>query len=64
MAVFEMNLPDVMYAELIDAAEERRCSPRVFAEETLLSALASRRLPRAVSIEALERHAPENMEEL
>lgn len=56
MAIFEMTLPDVMYAELIDAAEERRCSPRIFAEETILSALASRRLPRVVTVEALERN--------
>jgi len=64
MAVFEMTLPDTMYAELIDAAEERRCSPRIFAEETILSALASRRLPRVtVGVEALERNAPENLDE-
>jgi hypothetical protein len=62
MAVFEMNLPDVMYAELIDAAEERRCTPRIFAEETLLAALASRRLPHTVTLEALERHKIEVLE--
>jgi hypothetical protein len=54
--VFEMTLPDALYAELIDAADERHCSPRIFAEETILSALATRRLPRvSVDVEALER---------
>jgi hypothetical protein len=58
MAVFEVYFPDAMLNELVNAAQERHCSPRVFAEETLHSALATRRLPRtAVTVEALERRS-------
>jgi hypothetical protein len=46
---FSLSLPDELARELMAAASERHCSPRIFAEETILSALASRRLPRIPS---------------
>jgi hypothetical protein len=43
---FTLDLNEVMLAELVDAARECRCSPKIFAAESLESVLASRRLPR------------------
>jgi hypothetical protein len=43
---FELELPDALYAELIEATRECKCTPRQFAIESLESVLASRRLPK------------------
>ncbi len=43
---FALTLPDELYRELIEAAKDCQCSPKQFAEESLHSVLASRRLPR------------------
>jgi len=42
-----VTLPEAMLDELRLAARDRGCSPRQFAIETLESAIASRRLPKA-----------------
>ena len=44
--VFSMTIPDTLYQELIEAARESRCSPKIFAAQSVESVLASRRLPR------------------
>jgi hypothetical protein len=41
-----LNLPDVMFQELVEAARECQCSPKIFAAQSVESVLASRRLPR------------------
>lgn len=43
---FSVSLPDVMFQELLEAARESRCSPTIFAAQSVESVLASRRLPR------------------
>jgi hypothetical protein len=42
-----LSLPNELFQELIDAAVESRVSPKIFCEQTVECALASRRLPRA-----------------
>lgn len=51
---FSLSLPDALFQELVDAALECRCSPKIFAAQSLESALASRRLPKV----ALGAHGP------
>jgi hypothetical protein len=41
-----LELPDGLYQELLDAAVESRCTPKMFAAESVESVLASRRLPK------------------
>jgi hypothetical protein len=55
--IFEIALPDELYAELLAGCRDCQCPPKVFAEEAILSVLASRRLPR-VLVEQLERGGP------
>jgi hypothetical protein len=43
---FRLDLPNTLLNELQDAARESRCTPAVYAAETLEAALATRILPR------------------
>jgi hypothetical protein len=43
---FSVSLPDVLAQELLEAARECRCSPKIFAAQSVESVLASRRLPK------------------
>jgi hypothetical protein len=63
-----ITLNPELYSELETASRhvcEMGFGPEKWATEAIESALASRRLPRvAVGLEALERHAPENLEQI
>jgi hypothetical protein len=43
---FSLNLPAALVQELEGVARTSRCSPTIFAAESLENVLASRRLPR------------------
>ncbi len=49
--VFDLNLPEELYRELIAGCQECECSPKVFAAQSIESVLASRRLPNVTRIE-------------
>lgn len=44
-----LELNDQLWAELVAGCRDCECPPKVFAEEAILSVLASRRLPRVVA---------------
>ena len=43
---FDIELPELLYRELIENCRDASCHPKVFAAEALESVLASRRLPK------------------
>ena len=42
---FDLDLPSILHAELIEAARDARIHPELFAAECVESILASRKLP-------------------
>ena len=61
---FSLILPDALFKELEDAARECRCSPKIFAAQSVESVLASRRLPRVTPGEHGARIATPEIEEM